>query len=376
MARFKKRDNLTEIYGGLFDNLGDGLFPEPAPMPISPVIERAAKKHLEEMERRRQEEATGERSGFAGGKEGARGDSSEGGRAYGVGYSLIDVLPEVKKLSFISFGSGSSGNCSYVGDGNTGLLIDAGVDFNTVVAELGRNGIPMNRVKGILLTHDHSDHVRFVYSFVRKYRHMAVYCTPRVLNGMLRRHSISNRIKDYHHPIYKEHPFKVGSFEVVAFEVMHDGTDNAGFFITNGKHRFTIATDLGCVSERTDYYMRQANYLMIEANYDEAMLSAGSYPEYLKARIRSNTGHMNNEVTARYLAEIYTENLKQIFLCHLSKDNNTPEKALKCVSDALLAAGVKQVGDSSGSPYAMMAPVQLMALPRFDSTGLISLRLS
>lgn len=234
MARFKKRDNLTEIYGGLFDNLGDGLFPEPAPMPISPVIERAAKKHLEEMERRRQEEATGERSGFAGGKEGARGDSSEGGRAYGGGYSLIDVLPEVKKLSFISFGSGSSGNCSYVGDGNTGLLIDAGVDFNTVVAELGRNGIPMNRVKGILLTHDHSDHVRFVYSFVRKYRHMAVYCTPRVLNGMLRRHSISNRIKDYHHPIYKEHPFKVGSFEVVAFEVMHDGTDNAGFSSPTG----------------------------------------------------------------------------------------------------------------------------------------------
>ena len=203
MARFKKRDNLAEIYGGLLDNLGDGLFPEPAPMPISPVIERAAKKHLEEMERRRQEEATGERSGFAGGKEDARGDSSEGGRAYGGGYSLIDVLPEVKKLSFISFGSGSSGNCSYVGDGNTGLLIDAGVDFNTVVAELGRNGIPMNRVKGILLTHDHSDHVRFVYSFVRKYRHMAVYCTPRVLNGMLRRHSISNRIKDYHHPLLK-----------------------------------------------------------------------------------------------------------------------------------------------------------------------------
>ena len=130
------------------------------------------------------------------------------------------------------------------------------------------------------------------------------------------------------------------------------------------------------MSERTDYYMRQANYLMIEANYDEAMLSAGSYPEYLKARIRSNNGHMNNEETARYLAQIYTENLKQIFLCHLSKDNNTPEKALKCVSDALLAAGVKQVGDSSGSPYAMMAPVQLMALPRFDSTGLISLRLS
>lgn len=337
---------------GLFDNLGDNLFPEVAPLPVAPQIEAAARKHLQEVERRRHE-AIFENDAF----------------------SPLDVTTAIDKLSFISFGSGSSGNCSYIGDAETGILVDAGVDFNDVVLELKRYGIPMDRIKGILLTHDHSDHVRFVYSFVRKYRHIGIYCTPRTLNGLLRRHSISNRIKDYHRPIYKEHPFKIGKFEIVAFEVLHDGTDNAGFFLTRGKHHMAIATDLGCVSERADHYMRQANYLMIEANYDDAMLSAGPYPEYLKARIRSANGHLDNAVTARYLASIYTPQLKQIFLCHLSKDNNLPETALSEVEQALSAAGVPQIGDGSETPYARMAPVQLRALPRFDSTGLITLRL-
>ena len=279
-------------------------------------------------------------------------------------------MPAIDKLSFISFGSGSSG------DSSTGLLIDAGVDMTTVVAELRRNGIDMSAIKGIVLTHDHSDHVRYVYTIVRKYRHIGVYCTPRTLNGMLRRHSISNRIKDYHRPIYKEHPFTIGNFTLTAFEVMHDGTDNSGFFITHGRHNIAVATDLGCVSERADHYMRRANYLMIEANYDSAMLAAGSYPEYLKARIRSDNGHLDNEVTARFVAQAYTPALRNIFLCHLSKDNNTPEIALRVVGDALRAAGVTEIGDCSGSPYSRMAPVQLMALPRFDSSGLITLRLS
>ncbi len=353
MARFKKRSNMNDGMGGLFDSLGDSLFPEIAPLPTAPVIEKAAKKHLEEIQRRRTDMFAGDDGAFA----------------------PLDVIPGINKLSFISFGSGSSGNCAYIGDAETGLLIDAGVDYTSVVNELKRVGIGMDRVKGILLTHDHSDHVRYVYAFVRKYRHIGVYCTPRTLNGMLRRHSISNRIKDYHRPIYKEHPFKIGSFEIVAFDVLHDGTDNAGFFISRGNHHITVATDLGCISERADYYLRQANYMMIEANYDDEMLASGPYPEYLKARIRSDNGHLDNVVTADYLGRIYTPQLRQIFLCHLSKDNNRPEKAFNAVESALLAAGVKQVGDGSETPYARMAPVQLRALPRFDSTGLITLRL-
>lgn len=344
---------MLEGIPGLFDDLESSLFPEAGCFPVLPEIEKKARERLTNGgEKPRRELFTGDDT-----------------------FSPLEVEPTIDRLSFISFGSGSSGNCAYIGDGETGILIDAGVDMTSVVSELHRNGIPMDNVKGIILTHDHSDHVRYVYTIVRKYRHIGVYCTPRALNGILRRHSIPNRLKDYHRPIYKEHPFKIGGFTLLAFEVTHDGTDNAGFFITHGKHALAVATDLGCVGERADYYMRQANYLMIEANYDARMLANGSYPEYLKARIASDTGHLDNEVTARYLAGIYTPALRNIFLCHLSQDNNSPQTALHTVERALHDAGVNEIGDCSESPYARLAPVQLMALPRFDATGIISLRL-
>lgn len=344
---------------GLFDDLQSTLFPEADPLPAPPGLEF---------------EVLRDRRSRADGDNGSKGNGAE---LFGAGdtFSPLEDVPQIDRLSFISFGSGSSGNCTYIGDSTSGFLIDAGVDMTTVTTELRRNGIDMSAIKGIVLTHDHSDHVRFVYTIVRKYRHIPVYCTPRTLNGILRRHSISNRIKDYHRPIYKEHPFKIGNFTLLAFEVMHDGTDNAGFFITHGTHKIAVATDLGCISDRADHYMRQANYLMIEANYDSAMLDAGTYPEYLKARIRSDSGHLDNAVTARFLAEIYTPALRNIFLCHLSKDNNRPEIALKAVEDALHAAGVTEIGDCSESPYSRLAPVQLIPLPRFESTGIITLRL-
>lgn len=114
---------------------------------------------------------------------------------------MLQYTPRRTELEFISFGSGSSGNCAYLGiRGMGGVLIDAGVDFKQVVAELERNYIPIDKIDGIILTHDHSDHVRFAYSLIRKLTKANVYCTPRTLTGMLRRHSISNRIKDFRNP--------------------------------------------------------------------------------------------------------------------------------------------------------------------------------
>ncbi len=346
MARYKKRPSFQPGLPGLFDDI-DSSF-------------RGADEAFE-VRRAPKEEPSGEKP-------------RQELWADGDAFSPLETSATVDRLQFISFGSGSSGNCAYLGDDQSGFLIDAGIDDTKVVAELQRNGIDMRKVSGIILTHDHSDHVRYVYKLVRKYRHMEIFCTPKTLNGLLRRHAISNRIKDYHRAIYKEHPFKLGNFTLLAFEVQHDGTDNAGFYITNGRHHMVVATDLGCISDRADFYMRQANYLMIEANYDETMLTTGPYPEYLKARIRNDNGHLNNEVTASYLAGILTPNLRQIFLCHLSHENNTPEIALRAVEQALLSTGITAVGDGSGSPTALLAPVQLMALPRFTPTGLITLR--
>ncbi len=181
------------------------------------------------------------------------------------------------------------------------------------------------------MTHDHSDHVRYVYTLLRNNKHLRLYCTNRVVNGILKRHSISKRLKDYHQPIFKEIPFKIADLEITAFEVPHDGTDNMGFSIEFAGMRFVLATDLGEVTERARFYMSRANYLVIEANYDLQMLRLGRYPEYLKARIQTEIGHMDNTHTAAFLKEIINPDLKYIFLCHLSQDNNTPQKALAAV---------------------------------------------
>ncbi|MDE7126120.1 MAG: MBL fold metallo-hydrolase, partial [Muribaculaceae bacterium] len=248
------------------------------------------------------------------------------------------------------------------------------IDPDRIKSELKINGIDYKGIQGIILTHDHSDHVRFAYQLLRKQKRMMLYTTPRTLSGLLRRHSISSRIKDYHKPIYKEHPFEIGLFRITPFDTSHDGTDNVGFHISYGEyHSFVVMTDSGCITDRSDFYIRQARYLMIESNYDAHMLAEGSYPEFLKARIASDRGHMDNRITAEYLAKAYSPTLTHIFLCHLSHDNNTPELALAESRKALENAGIS-VGDASGSIEARKAQVQLYALPRFDSSTLFVFR--
>lgn len=282
-------------------------------------------------------------------------------------------IPSDGLIYYISFGSGSSGNSCYIGTTNGGVIIDAGVRADDIEKKIRANGIDIKKIYGVLLTHDHSDHVRYAYTLVRNNRHMKVYCTNRVLNAILRRHDISNRIKDYHSAIFKEIPFKVGELEITAFEVPHDGSDNMGFSISYQNRNFVLATDMGAIIPRARHYISLADYLVIESNYDKRMLLNGKYPEFLKARIQTERGHMDNDMTAGFLKEIYSTRLKHIFLCHLSKDNNTPEKALEKAKAALLEAGAT-VGNGMETIEDRKADVQLMTLPRYDSTRLFIFR--
>lgn len=281
-----------------------------------------------------------------------------------------DYLPDNpanRIFNYISFGSGSSGNSCYIGNRQGGFIVDAGIRAEEITDTLAANGVPMSKVRGILLTHDHSDHVKYAYTLLRNNRHIRLFCTNRVLNGLLRRHGISRRIKEYHVPIFKEIPFTIGDFEITAFDVPHDGTDNMGFSISYDNRNFVLATDLGAVTERARYYMSQANYLVIEANYDLHMLLTGRYPEHLKARIQTDNGHMDNTATAAFLREIAGPHLRYVFLCHLSQDNNTPQKALSAVREALEQAGFR-IGSARETIDDRNADIQLMVLPRFNPT--------
>lgn len=281
--------------------------------------------------------------------------------------------PSSRLLRYISFGSGSSGNSCYIGSQRGGIIIDAGVKADIIEQTLADCGIRMNSIGALLLTHDHSDHVRYAYNLLRNNRHIKLFCTNRVLNGLLRRHCISKRIKEYHSPVFKEIPFKIFDFEVTAFDVPHDGSDNMGFSLNFDNRNFVVATDLGCVAERARFYLSQADYMVIEANYDLEMLRNGRYPEYLKVRIQTANGHLDNLDTARFVAETAGGRLRHIFLCHLSQDNNTPQLALTAVKNALEAKGLT-VGAGEETPDDRKADLQLTVLPRFSPTRLYVFR--
>lgn len=278
-----------------------------------------------------------------------------------------DSADQWSGVQFVSFGSGSSGNCAYLGTENSGVLIDAGVDPAHVYHDLQANGISINKVKGIILTHDHADHIRYAYKLVRENKHLRIYCTPRLMGGLLRHHNVSRNIKNYQVSIFKEIPFFLAGMKFTAFETSHDAIDNMGFSIEIGDNTFVIATDMGIITERASHYMRQANFLMIESNYDLKMLDSGRYPEYLKARVRGEKGHLDNMVAAQFVADNYHENLKWVFLCHLSNDNNTPEIAVNAMSAALQKRGVT-VGDGTNSVDSRYKDVQVYALPRYDTS--------
>lgn len=289
-------------------------------------------------------------------------------------------LARASSLRFISFGSGSSGNCAYLGvdtgEGSaTGILIDAGVEPDVVYGGLRDNKIDIKKISGILITHDHGDHVKYAYNIVRNNKHMVIYTTMRTMMGILRRHSISRRIKDYHKIIYKEFEFNAGGFVITAFETSHDGTENVGYAINtpDGTHHFVIATDTGRITERADFYLRNANYIVIESNYDLHKLMTGPYPEYLKARIVSERGHLDNTVAADYIKSIVSPRLSHVFLCHLSEENNTPQIAMTVMRDALLAKGLR-IADPANPLMRDDTDIALAVLPRSNVSTQFILR--
>lgn len=292
------------------------------------------------------------------------------------GYDVPVPVPadpqDVQRLRFISFGSGSSGNCAYIGTPESGLLIDGGVDNNFVMEQLARNAIDPLTIKGIILTHDHFDHVRYAYAILRRNTHMRLFCTPKMLKGLQMRHNVSRRIADYHQPVYKEFPFKAGNLTITPFETSHDGSDNVGYAVDADGITFAVTTDTGIVTPRADHYMRRAHYLMLESDYDAEMLRTGPYASYLKARIASETGHLDNADTGRYLASLPADGpLRRVWLCHLSHINNTPELALNTVRNIILQAGTPLCIDPE--PLPTETRLHIGVLPRSTASPLYHL---
>ena len=220
-------------------------------------------------------------------------------------------------LKFISFGSGSSGNCYYLSTATDALIIDIGVGIRTLKKHCKDYGVNLNKVNHLLITHDHADHIKSVGSFSHDYK-VPVYATSLVHKGIDGNYCITRKIA----PELKvsiEPGLQLNKAEGVCF---------------------VIITDVGCITDEICEAISAADYLVIEANHDVEMLMSGPYPEYLKKRIASKSGHLSNKDCGTALAENMSEHLRQVWLCHLSEENNHPELARKTVESILRSYGV------------------------------------
>ncbi len=242
-------------------------------------------------------------------------------------------------MRFISFGSGSCGNCYCLFTASEGLVIDAGIGGRILKKYFREYGVSLSCVKGVLITHDHADHVKAV-GVIGSVLGVPVYATPKVHEGINRNYCVKKKIdKSLVRFLEKGEEMRLGGFSVTPFGVPHDSCDNVGYCIRFGGVTFCIMTDIGTVTDEMKGYIKEADCLVIEANYDEEMLETGKYPAYLKQRIASGSGHLSNKDCAKALEEAASERLRKVWLCHLSEENNHPELARKTVDMTLRGMG-------------------------------------
>ena len=243
---------------------------------------------------------------------------------------------EVGMAIFCPLYSGSSGNSAYVDAGESSLLIDLGVSCKAAVTALNTLGADFSKLKGILITHEHSDHVKGLSTFLKK-NPMPVYGAAATLdfldaNDIVPANCELNTLEGREEDI--------GCFGVQSFPTSHD-VPCVGYRIhTPDDKTMTIATDLGTLTPPVHEALSGCDLVALESNYDLHMLRSGPYPYYLRARIESVRGHLSNDECSAKLLELIQSGCKKFALCHLSQENNTPSLALQTVFTTLGAAGV------------------------------------
>ena len=243
-------------------------------------------------------------------------------------------------LNFICLGSGSSGNCYYLWTDEGGIMIDAGIGIRGIKKIFREYGLSFRLLNAIFVTHEHADHIKAVGALSDD-QNLPVYATAKVHEGMMRNYCMTTKVKTERCKILEKNTsIELVGFSITPFTVPHDSSDNVGYLIKTKGKTFCLITDAGSVTEEMKSYIKQADYLVIEANYDDHMLAMGPYPPYLKVRIASDSGHMCNTCTAQTLIENGFDKLKYVWLCHLSEENNHPELARKTVEAAIQSQGL------------------------------------
>ena len=237
-------------------------------------------------------------------------------------------------LNFCSLFSGSSGNSLLVKTENTNLLIDAGVSSKKIENALNSLDISPSTLSGILITHEHSDHVQGLGTFAKKYD-LPVYVNKKTLDAMPKQ---KDKISEKNINLFTiEEKFEINDLQIKPFAIPHDAVNPCGFSIFKDDKKISIATDIGHMTNGILKNLEGSKFILLESNYDPKVLMYSRYPYLLKTRIAGPTGHLSNEAAGKTISCLLRSGLKQVMLGHLSKESNFPELAYKTVVEQLIS---------------------------------------
>lgn len=231
------------------------------------------------------------------------------------------------KMKIKILASGSKGNSSLIICDNTKLLIDIGLSFARIKSHLELNGININDITGLLITHSHSDHIKGLKTFIKE-TDIKIYIPKDMYHEL-------EEIVPIDRCIFIEDIFNINDVNIELIHTSHDTDFSVGYIIEYNKKTLVYVTDTGYINRRYLKKMEDKNVYVIESNHDEAMLMDGPYPRFLKERVISDRGHLSNKTTAGYLKKIVTDNTKCVVLAHISEKNNTIDLAYQEANDVL-----------------------------------------
>ena len=234
---------------------------------------------------------------------------------------------------FCSLYSGSSGNCLLVEADNTKILIDAGESAKKITNALTSLEIEPKQIDAILVTHEHSDHIKGLSTLSKKYD-IPVYANRKTWEAMPEQESKIDT-KNIQNFVIEEN-FEIGDFKIHPFKIPHDAANPCGFNIFYQNRKISIATDIGHMTSNIVHKLEDSSFLLLESNYDPEILKCSPYPYPLKCRIAGPNGHLPNEDAGKTISFLMNSGLKNVMLGHLSKENNFPELAYKTVVDTLI----------------------------------------
>ena len=233
-------------------------------------------------------------------------------------------------MRLVSIASGSSGNCIYVGSEHSHILVDAGISNKRIEQGLNEIGLKGSELDGVVITHEHSDHIKGLGVLARKH-HVPIYGTKETLEEVAANTKLGEYPKELLHPVLPDADFQIGDLTLEPFSIHHDAANPVAYRVSHESKSVAVATDMGHFDQYIIDHLQGLDALLLEANHDVNMLETGPYPYYLKRRILGDHGHLSNENAGRLLNYILNDKLKHILLGHLSKENNYARLAYETV---------------------------------------------